>query len=473
MEIIDAGSDGEGVGKIDGFTVFVENVVPGDVIEAHILNVKKSHGYAKAVRITKPSPVRVEPACAVSGKCGGCSFQAMSYDAQLKLKTAHVKACLERIGGIKTRTLAEASASERNGQFENELPVLHDTLGMENPYCYRNKAQFPVRRAETSADNPAFTSANVRIGFFAKRSHRLIDVSDCVIQHGINKEVTAVVKEFLEVNAVEPYDETTHKGLVRHIVTRVAFATGEVSVCIVINGSRLPHERRLVEMLSGIEGVCSITVNENTGRTNVIFGDVTRTLFGNGYITDLLDGIKFRISATSFYQVNPLQTSLLYKTAAQYAGLTGTETVIDAYCGIGTISLYIAGAAAHVYGVELSPQAIADAKTNARINGVKNVTFLCGKSEDVIPSLYRNDGVHADVVVLDPPRKGCEVGVIDTVIEMRPKKVVYVSCDPATLARDLKRFAEGGYRLVEATPVDMFPMTAHVETVAVMTATAI
>lgn len=431
-------SEGLGVARIEGFTVFVDGALPEEQAEIRIVKVMKNYSYGKLLRILKPTSGRVDPSCEVVKRCGGCQLQHMSYAAQLKYKTQQVKDAIGRIGGISGVTV-------------------HDTMGMDNPWRYRNKAQFPIR-----------VDRNVMIGFYANRSHEIINTPQCIIQDAVNDNVVQAVREFIKKCNISVYDENTGKGLIKHIVTRKGFKTGEVMVCIVINGDEMPCDKALTEMLRArVDGLKSIVLNINKKRTNVILGDRNIVLFGEDAIYDYIGEFKFRISPLSFFQVNPVQTEVLYGKALEYADLKGDETVFDAYCGIGTISLFLSKKAGKVYGVEIVPQAIENAKENARLNGVKNVEFIEGESETVIPKLYKK-GIKADVIVVDPPRKGCDEKLLDVIAEMGPERVVYVSCNPATLARDLKYLSERGYRVKEIQPVDMFPQTVHVECVVLM-----
>jgi len=461
IEITDMGSGGEGIGRADGFTLFVKGAVVGDVIEAKVLKAKKTYGYAKVEKIIKPSEHRVEPVCPVAGRCGGCQLQAMSYASQLFWKERKVKGCLERIGGVEFGT-----AEEGKPQF---LPV----LGMGDCLAYRNKAQFPVGKDK---------NGNVITGFYAGHSHAIIPSTTCAIQAPVNEVICKTVCEHMEQYGIAPYEEETHTGLVRHILTRVGATTGEVLVCLIINGKSLPKADVLAEKLKGavesgsgsgektkltLKGVC---LNVNREKTNVILGQEIIPVWGDTYITDYIGDVSFRISPLSFYQVNPKQTKVLYEKALEFAELTGNEIVWDLYCGIGTISLFLAKKAKCVYGVEIVPQAIEDAKQNALRNGITNAEFFVGAAEDVLPEKYRESGgsMRADVIVVDPPRKGCDEALLKTVVNMEPKRVVYVSCDPATLARDVKYLEENRYQLVKAQPVDMFPFTEHVESVVLL-----
>ena len=443
ITITDMTNEGEGIGKVDGFPLFVKDAVIGDRVKVTVTKLKKNYGYAHLDKVIKASPDRVEPKCPVSKRCGGCSLQHLSYEAQLKFKYNKVVNCLKRIGGI-------SDAESR----------IKDIIGMNkdgsNPWNYRNKAQFPVGRDK---DN------NIVTGFYAMRSHDIINYSDCKIQHSSNVEIVEAVKSFMDEYAITPYDEVSHTGIIRHIVTRIAVSSGEIMVCLVINADSLPYADEVVDTLTRVDGVASICININKDKTNRILGDKTVTIYGNDYIIDSIGGVNYRIQARSFYQVNPVQTEVLYSKALEYASLSGDETVWDVYCGIGTISLFLAGKAKQVYGVEIVPEAIDDAIANAELNDIKNTTFYVGKAEEVLPREYEEHNVSADVIVVDPPRKGCDVKALETIVKMNPARVVYVSCDPATLARDVKWLGENGYELVEGVAVDMFPHTGHVETV--------
>lgn len=439
MSITDIGTNGEGIGRIDGYTVFVEGALPEEVIKVLIVKTKKHFSYGKLLEILEPSPHRVTPACPVAAKCGGCQLQHLSYEGQLSFKTKKVKDHLERIGGFSGISVGYAK-------------------GMEEPWRYRNKAQFPV----------GGKTGEPEIGFYAKRSHRIIDTPVCMLQNKINDQIVKIIRAFLTEYEIPLYDETIHRGLVRHILTRIGRRTGEIMVCLVINGRKLPHCDVLVERLHEIEGMTSIVLNVNTAQTNVILGTEVHVLWGKETIRDYIGDVQFEISPLSFYQVNPLQTQVLYQTALDFAELEGNETVLDLYCGIGTISLFFAQKAKHVFGVEIVPEAIADAKRNAALNGMNNADFAVGAAEDVIPRLYEEKGITADVVVVDPPRKGCDSVLLDTIAAISPKKVVYVSCDSATLARDLAYLCPKGYTIEKVQVVDMFPHTVHVETVVLL-----
>ena len=389
------------------------------------------------MEITEASPYRVEPECPIYKECGGCQLQHMSYEGQLKAKEKQVSDVLQRIGKLRMLRF---------------IP----SLGMENPWRYRNKAQVPIGEHEGGLIG----------GFYQQRSHQIIDMKACLIQQEKNDEVVKEVKEICNINGVRAYDEQKHKGELRHIMARYGLKSGEVMVVLVTRTNELTSKKKIIEeIVASIPGVKSIVQNINSKKTNVIFGDETKVLWGEEVIYDYIGDIRFAISARSFYQVNPEQTKVLYDKALEYADLTERKHVIDAYCGIGTISLFLAQKARKVYGVEIVPEAIEDAKKNAELNGISNVEFAVGEAETVIPEWYEN-GVVADVLVVDPPRKGCDEKLLQTIINMKPKKVVYVSCNPATLARDLRILEDGGYQTVEVQPVDMFPQTMHVECVA-------
>ena len=439
MQIDALGSNGEGIGRIDGYTVFVEGALPGETIRVLIVKVKKNYGYGKLMEILEVSSQRREPVCPVAKQCGGCQLQHLSYEAELAYKTREVKDVMERIGGIRGVEVKPA-------------------LGMENPWRYRNKAQFPVGKGKDGC----------AIGFYAKRSHRIVDTEKCFLQNECNDEIIGIVRTFLNEFHIPLYDEEKHEGLVRHILTRIGRNSGEIMVCIVINGKKMPNSDILVERLKAVEGVVSIVLNVNKEKTNVILGQKIITLWGKDTITDSIDGIEFEISPLSFYQVNPVQTEVLYGKAVELAGLKGDETVLDLYCGIGTISLFFARKAKKVFGVEIVPEAIADAKKNAARNGITNAEFAVGAAEEVIPRLYEEEGITADIVVVDPPRKGCDEKLLETILRISPEKIVYVSCNPSTWARDLVVLKEGGYALKEVQPVDQFSHSVHVEVVSLL-----
>ena len=458
LQITDLGTGGEGIGKHEGMTFFVKGALPGDLIEAGVTKLKKTYGYARIVRILEPSEDRVEPICPVAGKCGGCQIMQMDYRAQLRFKERKVAQDLIRIGGFSEELVAK---------------VMQPIIGMEEPYHFRNKAQYPIQEDE---------QGNPIAGFYALRSHRVVESDRCYLGVDVNEEILAIVKDYMRANKVSAYDETTGKGLLRHVLIRVGFSSKEVMVCLIINGSTLPAASDLIARLQQVEGMTSISVNSNTRRDNVIMGNVTKTLWGSDYITDAIGGVQFQIQPRSFYQVNPVQTEKLYGKALEYANLTGQETVWDLYCGIGTISLFLAQKAKTVYGVEIVPEAIEDAKRNAALNGMDNAHFYVGKAEEVLPEYYEQGSIHGekiaaadeklkapDVIVVDPPRKGCDEKCLSTMVQMAPKRIVYVSCDPATLARDLKFLCAEGYELQEVTPVDQFGHSLHIENAVLLT----
>ena len=468
VRIEDIGTEGEGIGKLEGFTLFVKDAVMGDVVEARLVKVKKNYAYARLEKVLTPSPLRVEPVCPYHKQCGGCQIQAMSYEAQLQFKENKVKNNLVRIGGFDQLFIES---------------VMEPVVGMEQPWHYRNKAQFPVG---TDKDGRIIT------GFYAGRTHSIIANTDCALGVEENQPILQKVLAYMQNENISAYDETTGQGLVRHILIRKGFTSGEIMVCLVINGKSLPKEDGLVITLREIPGMTSIWLNYNTKNTNVIMGTEGRVLWGQNTITDVIhkrsleeinsgkdclrydskknapQGITFAISPLSFYQVNPIQTEKLYSLALEYAGLTGEETVWDLYCGIGTISLFMAQCAKAVYGVEIVPQAIEDARKNAERNHIENATFYVGKAEEVLPRLYEEEHMFADVICVDPPRKGCDEACLNTIIKMAPLRIVYVSCDSATLARDLKYLCENGYEIRKVRAVDQFGQTVHVETVVLL-----
>ena len=456
VKIEDIGVGGEGIGKVDGYTLFIKDAIIGDVVEAKVVKAKKNYGYARLMNVLTPSKDRVEEVvCPMARKCGGCQIQEMKYPAQLAFKESKVRGNLERIGEVPGELLDQ---------------IMHPVVGMDEegmqPFRYRNKAQFPIG---TDKDG------RVTAGFYAGRTHSIIGNTDCVLGVEVNEEILNCILDFMEEFEIPAYDEVKHKGLVRHVLLRYGFKTDEIMVCLVINGKTIPHCHDLVGRLRQIPGMTSITLSSNTEKTNVIMGDTIRLLWGQEFITDYIGEIKYQISPLSFYQVNPVQTEKLYGLALDYAGLTGNETVWDLYCGIGTISLFLAKKAKQVYGVEIVPQAIDDARNNAKINDITNAEFYVGKAEEVLPEYYKEyekthngEAAHADVIVVDPPRKGCEESLLQTIVDMQPEKVVYVSCDSATLARDVKFLRTNGYELKDVTPVDQFPHTVHVETVVLL-----
>lgn len=444
ITIEDIGVDGEGIGKVDGYTLFVKDAIIGDTVEAIITKAKKNYGYAKMMKILKPSPYRVPAKCPVARKCGGCQIQELSYEAQLEFKTKKVRGNLERIGGF---------------QSEHLDGIMEPICGMEVPFNYRNKAQFPIG---TDKEGKIVT------GFYAGRTHQIIPNMECALGVNCNQEILEMILDFMNKYHITAYNEETGRGLVRHVLIRYGFKTDEIMVCLVINGDNIPHSEKLVDNLTKIKGMTSITYSINRENTNVIMGKEIGVLWGQRYITDYIGDIQYQISPLSFFQVNPVQTEKLYSLALEYANLKGEETVWDLYCGIGTISLFLAQKAKNVYGVEIIPQAIEDAKNNANINQIANAEFFVGKAEEVLPEQYEKNQVYAEVIVVDPPRKGCDETLLCTMVEMKPERIVYVSCDSATLARDLKYLCENGYELKRVKPVDQFPHTVHVETVALL-----
>lgn len=455
VTIEDLSVEGEGIGKVNeagesGFPLFVKDTVIGDVAKVRAIKVKKNYGYGRLMEIITPSPNRVTPPCPVARQCGGCTLQCMTYEEQLEFKRRKVENNLRRIGGLK----------------EIEVPM---TLGMKEPWRYRNKAQVPF----------GMNNGKICAGFYAGRTHTIIDSEDCLIAPEINQTIIREIKSFMEEYQIAPYNEETGTGVVRHALIRVGYHTGQILVCLVINADRLPHAEKLVERLQKISGMTSVCLNINKKKTNVILGEKVETLFGPGYLEDKIGEVTFQISPQSFFQVNPQQTEVLYGKALEFANLTGQETVWDLYCGIGTISLFLARSAKKVYGVEIIPAAIDDARGNAKRNGLDNTEFFVGKAEEVLPEWYaKRDSDkerHADVIVVDPPRKGCDSALLDTITAMHPDRIVYVSCDSATLARDLKYLTEkeckpgeAGYQVTKVQPVDMFPWSAHVETVVLL-----
>ena len=454
LHIEDIGTGGEGIGKADGFTFFVKDAIVGDVIEAKIMKLKKNYGYARLMKVLTPSKDRVEPKCPVARQCGGCQIQEMRYEAQLAFKQKMVQNNLERIGGL--------------SDFE-----MYPVIGMETPYAYRNKAQFPVGEDK---------DGNIVIGFYAGRTHHIVEQTDCCIGAPENGEVLRKVKAYMQKNQIRPYNEEHHSGIVRHILIRTGYHTKEIMVCLIVNAAKascLKNAEQLTESLREMDGMTSVMVNFNTEKTNVILGKKSEVLWGQPYIEDFIGDVKYQISPQSFFQVNPMQTEKLYAKALEYAGLTGNETVWDLYCGIGTISLFLAKNARKVYGVEIVPQAIEDARNNAKRNGIDNAEFFVGKAEEVVPAFYEKalkqaqdseagKSIHPDVVVVDPPRKGCEEVLLETIVKMQPQRIVYVSCDSATLARDLKFLSANGYAVKKVQPVDQFGHSVHIETVVLL-----
>ena len=478
IEITDTGVSGEGIGKIDGFTLFVKDAVQGDKVLALLTKVKKNYAYARCEKVLVPSPFRIEPRCPIYKPCGGCQLQAVAYDKQLQIKQQKVFGNLQRIGGFAA---------------EEVESVMEPIIGMDDPYHYRNKAQYPI--GVDKDGNPV-------AGFYAGRTHSIIPGTDCCIGAETDGVILREILAFMKQYQISAYQEESGRGLVRHVLIRTGFTTGEIMVCLVINGKKLPHEQELISSLTKVKlcenmkesdgtqknadgteekheeepekQIVSISLSVNQENTNVIMGKEIRLLYGKPYITDYIGDVAFQISPLSFFQVNPVQTKKLYGTALAYADLQGKETVWDLYCGIGTISLFLAQKAKAVYGVEIVPQAIEDARKNAALNHMENATFFVGKAEEVLPDWYvkhsqeESDMANPDVIVVDPPRKGCDEKCLDTMLKMQPDRIVYVSCDSATLARDLRILVDGGYTLQKVRPVDMFPMSVHVETVVLL-----
>ncbi len=488
VNIEDMSDEGLGIGHIEGMAVFVKDTAPGDEAEVRIVKVKKNLCYGRLERIITPSSFRVEPFCPIAKQCGGCTLQHISYEKELEIKKHRVLNCLSRIGGI-----------------EEPEQYLEDVYGMKSPYHYRNKMQFPVgvrgdssKHSDKSSDvekkyKDSFSAFSCQtktvLGFYAGRTHSLIPITSCKIGHGVNKAVISAVTKWADKCKISVYNEETGEGILRHVLTRVGFVTGELMVCIVVNTKNVPELDKLVAELSkeidkyraGGNNVKlkSVVMNINKERTNRILGDKTVLINGRDYITDYIGDVKFQISAQSFYQVNPKQTEKLYGKALEYAALTGEEIVWDMYSGIGTISLFLAQKAKKVYGVEVVAQAIDDAKINAEINDINNVEFFVGKAEEVVPLWMENrigeydsssSKLHrgVDVVVVDPPRKGCDEKLLETIVKMAPKRMVYVSCDPATLSRDLKHLLAEGFKLEKFSVYDQFSRTMHCETVCLL-----
>ncbi|EGT3615116.1 23S rRNA (uracil(1939)-C(5))-methyltransferase RlmD [Clostridium perfringens] len=441
FDIISQGYEGEGIAKIENrYPIFIEGALKGEKVKVRIVKVNKNFAYGKLIEVLEASEERVNPACSIYKRCGGCKLQHASYKAQLDFKWDRVKDCVSKIGKL-------------------DPSIVKYPLGMEEPWRYRNKVQLPI----------GLINGEVKIGFFAPRSHDIIDMESCLIQDEIGDKVVKLTREWIEKFNIRPYNvdgEYDEKGIVRHIMIRRGFTTNEVMVVLVTNGEKLPHKEEFVDlMVKNVPGIKSVIQNINSKKTNVILGLESKTLWGEDTISDYIGDFRFNISPLSFFQVNPTQTEVLYGKALEYADLTGNEEVFDAYCGTGTITLFLSQKAKKVYGVEIIPQAIDNAWINAEENKVENVEFFVGESEVVIPDLI-NKGVKADVVVVDPPRKGCDKKLLDAITNIDAKKIVYVSCDPSTLGRDLAILEENGYKTLEVQPVDMFPNTAHIENVA-------
>ncbi len=437
IKIDNYGHEGEGVGKIGNFTVFVKDAIKDETVKIKLIKVNKNYGVGKLLDVMEPSTHRAEAVCSIYKRCGGCNLQHISYEEQLDFKTQRVKDVMNRVGKL-------------------EDVNIHNTIGMDVPYNYRNKVQLPVGMKDD----------DVVVGFYAPRSHDIIDMENCYIQSKLGDKVVEILKDWMRKYKIKAYDEKTHSGIIRHIMIREGFRTKDVMVVVVTNGNKLPDTNAFVdELKANIPNLKSVIQNVNNDKTNVILGQKSITLWGSDTISDYIGEFKFNISPLSFFQVNPLQTEVLYKKALDYAELTGNEMVFDAYCGTGTISLFLSKQAKKVFGIEIIPQAIDNANENKVANGVENVEFIVGKSEEEIPKLIKA-GINPDVIMLDPPRKGCEESLLHAIADVKPKRIVYVSCDPATLARDLKVLDDLGYKTVEIQPVDMFPQGHHVECVA-------
>lgn len=462
VTIEDIGVNGEGIGKVDGYTLFIKDAIIGDVAEVKVMKAKKHYGYARLLNIITPSKWRVkQPVCPMARRCGGCQIQEMTYEKQLEFKENKVRKNLMHIGEVPEELL--------DGVME-PIVGMEKSEGLDAPFHYRNKAQFPIG---TDKDGKIIT------GFYAGRTHSIIANTDCALGVKVNEEILTLVLDFMKQYKIQAYDEESHTGLVRHVLIRYGFATKEIMVCLVINGGQLPRAEKLVERLTQIDGMTSITLSINKEKTNVIMGNEIRLLWGQTYITDYIGDVKYQISPLSFYQVNPVQTEKLYKLALEYADLGGSKEAVeskeavvwDLYCGIGTISLFLAQKAKKVYGVEIVPQAVEDAKNNAKINGIENAEFYAGKAEEVLPRYYaeyekeHGKKAHADVIVVDPPRKGCDESLLQTMVDMQPERIVYVSCDSATLARDVKFLRSEGYEIARARAVDQFPHSVHTESI--------
>lgn len=439
VTIEDLTHDGAGVAKVEGYPLFIPGTLPGETVDVHVLKTLKKYGFAKLVNIVEPSPSRVKPPCHVFPTCGGCQLQHLSYESQLIQKRKSVRDVMDRIAKLP------------------DMPV-HEVKGMNDPWRYRNKSQIP------------FDTENDRVitGFYKARTHHIVDTDVCLIQTKEADELMTMLKYKLQQLGIETYDEHTHKGMLRHVIIRKARQTGQVMVVLVTRHKKFPQKDAVVELIQQqLPNVTSIMQNVNTANTNVIMGNEMVNLYGADVIIDRIGDTEFEISARSFYQINPVQTEVLYQQALDYADLTGNETVVDAYCGIGTISLFLAKQAKAVYGVEIVPQAIEDAKRNAELNNITNAHFEAGPAEEIIPNWYAQ-GKQFDVLVVDPPRKGCDEKLLETILTYKPKKIVYVSCNPGTLARDLRILEDGGYCTREVQPVDMFPHSSHVECVALI-----
>lgn len=433
--------EGNGVAKVNHYPLFIPYLLPGEKAKVKVVRVNKNFGYGKLLSIEERSEDRIEPPCNVFYRCGGCQIQHMSHKAQLEMKRNNVKSQLERIGHLKDVTV-------------------HPVLGMEDPWYYRNKIQMPVGEKDGS----------LITGFYRERSHDIIpDMDTCLIQNKYGDDVVEHVRQIADELGIEAYDELNHQGVLRHIIVRTAYKTNDTMVIIVTRTKKLPFQRELIERLTGERPeIKSIIHNVNSSKTNVILGQKNRTIYGDNYIVDTVGNLQFKLSPKSFFQVNPTQTKVLYEQALTYAQINQNDVVIDAYCGIGSISLFLAQRAKKVYGVEIVPEAVKDARANAQLNGLENTEFVVGKAEDVMPH-WKKAGLKPNVIVVDPPRKGCDKKLLQAMIDMNPERIVYVSCNPATLARDLRILEDGGFKTEEVQPVDMFSQTYHVEAVALLT----
>ncbi len=435
IDITDLGENGEGIGRHEGMAVFVPGALPGENITARIRSQKKNYAHGRLVEILSASPERVIPPCAIASLCGGCQIQAMSYDSQLKWKESHVRACMDRIAKLPEVTIS---------------PI----IGMADPWHYRNKVLYP---AGGSPGKP-------ELGFYKLGTHQVVSGTGCLIQHPFNAEVLETIKELMELHGIQPYSEETHSGHVRHILLRNSLK-GEWLLVWVTAGKSMPRSQAIAaDLKAKYPQIVTMLVNRNPHQDHRMLGERSQVLYGAGYLEDAIDTLTFRISPESFFQVNPVQTKVLYEKALELADLKGDETVLDLYCGIGAITLFMARSAGKVIGVEMVPEAVADAQENATRNGIENVEFIQGTGEVVLPEMVKQ-GVHPDVVIVDPPRKGCERSALEAIMEMAPARIVYVSCKPATLARDLAILATGGYRVETVQPVDQFPHSVHVECV--------
>ncbi len=505
--IEDMGHEGEGIGKAAGYTLFIKDAIIGDVVEASIMKIHKNYAYAKLKKVVTPSSFRVAPRCAFHKECGGCRLQAMHYEKQLEYKQNLIRNNLIRIGGFAPQEvdrvmepiigmtvdrvmepiieMTEGGGIEpvieitRDGEIEPVIEIMEGrapesvkamAVGKEaGIFRYRNKAQFPVGYDK---------EGKLITGFYAGRTHSIIANTDCYLGVKENKEILEAILKYMQNHGIRAYNEKDGTGLVRHILIRSGFSSGEIMVCLVINGKELPRQQALIDVLKAMKGMSSILISVNQERSNVIMGKEIRKLWGRGTIRDTIymrdpandfaftgSWFTFEISPLSFYQVNPLQTEKIYSIALEFAALTKKDVVWDIYCGIGTISLFMAEKAGQVYGIEIVSEAVEDARKNAAANGIKNVEFFSGRAEAVLPEKYEREGIAADVIVVDPPRKGCDEACLETMVKMKPERIIYISCDSATLSRDLKILCEGGYKLQRVRGGDMFPHTTHVETI--------